>query len=155
MVDERRQVSIARLKREARRYREQALLDGESISHSAALERIAKEYGFRDWNTASAVLTKESLQLCIGQQVTGRYLGHSFQGELRGLQAVSPQTLRVEIAFDSPIDVVGFSSFSAWRRRIRGVIGRNGRSIAKISTGEPHLVIDQMRPKPERVRHGK
>ena len=155
MVEEHQQLSVVDLKRAAKNYREQALGRGKPISHSEALEHIATLCGFRDWNTACAVLAKGPAHLRVGQRITGHYLGHSFQGELRGVESISRQAIRVDISLEKPIDVVRFSSFSAWRRRIRGVVGPNGRSIAKISTGQPHLIIDQMQAKHGKMHHGK
>jgi Glyoxalase superfamily protein len=155
MVADQRNISVFLLKSEAKQYRQQVQRGGEAISHSAALEHVAKRYGFHDWNTASAVLSKNDSRLFLGQRVSGRYLGHDFKGILLGLHMISPAETRVEIEFDTPIDVVRFSSFSAVSKRVRGTVRQNGTSIAKISTGEAHLVIDQMQAKAGRTRHGK
>ena len=154
MVEAHQNISITDLKAEAKRFRDQARRGGKEMSHSAALEHVAKSHGFRDWNTASAVLGQDAAKLYLGQRVSGQYLGHDFRGRLRGLQTVSPRETRVEIEFDNPIDVVRFTSFSSLRRRVRGVVRDDGKSFAKISTGDPHLVIDQMKPRSRSTRRG-
>ena len=42
------------LKDQARRLRKRFADDGQAIGHARALELIAAQYGFRDWNTLHA-----------------------------------------------------------------------------------------------------
>ena len=151
MVEEHQQITIRDLKAEAKQYRSHTHLDGVSITHGAALEYVAQRHGFRDWNTASAILGRNARTLSIGQRVSGRYLGHPFNGEVRGLRKYGQSEMQVEIEFDSAIDVVRFNSFSSFRARVSGVVYEDGRSLETISTGEPHLVIDQLRPTEKRA----
>ena len=75
---------------------------GEELSHSAALERVAKDAGFADWNTLCANLP-ETLDppLTIGDRVAGRYLGVAFNGSIVDAQhAVECATVQIAIAFD-------------------------------------------------------
>jgi Glyoxalase superfamily protein len=155
MVADQRNISVFVLKSEAKQYRQQVQRSGAAISYSAALEHVAKRHGFYDWNTASAALAKNDCRLFLGQRVSGRYLGHEFKGNLLSLHMISAEETRVEIEFDTPIDAVRFSSFSVLSKRVRGTVRQNGTSIARISTGEAHLVIDQMQAKAGRTRHGK
>ena len=46
--------TIESLKTQAKNLRKTLSNDGESITHSEALELIAKQHGFRDWNTLHA-----------------------------------------------------------------------------------------------------
>lgn len=154
MVEVRQPLTVARLKAEAKRHRQQRKQDGDAVSHSAALEHVARTHGFRDWNTARARAAKTAPQLRLGQRVSGRYLGRPFKGELLGLQRLSAGQTRVEIQFDTAVDVVRFASFSSLRKRIRGVVRPNGTSTEKISTGDPQLVIDQMQEKSGGADHG-
>ena len=153
MIEERRTLSVAQLKTEARQYQAKIQQSGDDVSHAAALEHVAKRRGFRDWNTACAILNNEGRHLSLGQRVSGRYLGHAFKGVVRGLQRLSSRETRVDVEFDAPVDVDRFASFSALRKRVRGVVRKDGTSAAKISTGAPHLVIDQMKPKSQRAGH--
>ena len=47
--------SIDELKTQARRLRQAMAERGDDMSHSTALELIAKQHGLRDWNTLSAL----------------------------------------------------------------------------------------------------
>jgi len=49
------------LKGEARRLREDATSRGQQLSHSAALEQVARARGFRDWNALSAEVSKAAV----------------------------------------------------------------------------------------------
>ena len=44
------------LKDQARRLRKRFADDGQAIRHARALELIAAQYGFRDWNTLHAAV---------------------------------------------------------------------------------------------------
>ena len=50
--------SIDELKAQARRLRQAMAERGDDMSHSTALELIAKQHGLRDWNTLSALAAK-------------------------------------------------------------------------------------------------
>lgn len=51
-------ISVEKVKIQAKALREYLESGGSSISHSIALEALSKMYGFKDWNTACAVLRK-------------------------------------------------------------------------------------------------
>lgn len=136
--------TIDALKARARRLRDRLGRDGHQVSHSKALELIAEEHGFRDWNTLSALASKTTGEppVALGKRVTGRYLGQPFAGEVIALQALSGgKRHRVTIAFDQPVDVVTFDSFSAYRRRAVANIDASGRTVEKTSNGVPHLEL--------------
>lgn len=77
----------------------------------------------------------------MGDEVRGKSLGQTFMGRIVALSKIG-LNLNVSIQLDEPIDTVRFESFSNMRRRIRGVIGPDGRSEQKTSDDLPVLVID-------------
>lgn len=133
--------TLAQLKAEARQLRQLTHKQGQPITHANALEHIARQYGFRDWNTLHARASNMP-ELQLGMQVTGRYLGQSFTGEIRGLAACGPQGhQRITLHFDAPVDVVTFDSFSNYRSRVSAVITADGCSASRTSNGQPQLVV--------------
>ena len=46
---------------------------------------------------------------------------------------------RVTIKFDTPVDVVTFDSFSAFRSRVVVLINGDGVAVKRTSDGEPYL----------------
>ena len=138
---------IEELKAQAKRLR-QAMNDrGTTLTHSAALELIARQHGARDWNTLAALAAKPNTgpktSLFVGAHIRGRYLNQPFTGEILALSAPPGGDLqRITIHFDEPVDVVTFESFSAFRRRVTAQIDADGISPRKTSNGLPHLVLD-------------
>jgi hypothetical protein len=136
------------LKQQAKRLRQKLAIDGKEISRGQALELVAGQYGFRDWNTLSATAkTTQSRNsigpLTPGNKVSGRYLGQHFNGTVMGVQLFQETgRQRVTIDFDKPVDVVKFESFSAFRRRVTSTIGPDGRTSEKTSDGVPHMVLE-------------
>lgn len=137
--------SIDDLKAQARRLRQAMETGGTSVSHSAALELLARQHGARDWNTLAALAAKPNAQpvasIGVGSQVSGRYLDQPFTGKVLALAELAAGHHKVTIHFDSPVDVVTFESFSAFRQRINAQIDGNGVSPRKTSNGVPHLVL--------------
>ncbi|TYC52770.1 hypothetical protein FMN50_16370 [Rhodobacterales bacterium] len=136
--------SVAEMKAQAKRLRSALGENGQSVSHSHALELLAQQYGFRDWNTASALASRSnSRTFAVGDRVGGVYLQQPFTGEILGIQKLDGSgRLRVTLRFDTPVDVVKFDSFSAYRSRVTCVIGGDGVAYSKTSNGEPHLQMD-------------
>ncbi|MBB2700830.1 UNVERIFIED_ORG: hypothetical protein GGI66_005542 [Rhizobium esperanzae] len=138
---------IDELKAQAKRLR-QAMNDrGTALTHSAALEMIARQHGARDWNTLAALAAKPNVAaktpLFVDAHVRGRYLNQPFTGEILSLSALPGGELyRITIHFDEAVDVVTFESFSAFRRRVSAQIDADGVSPRKTSNGVPHLVLD-------------
>lgn len=114
-----------------------------TISHCAALERVAKEQGFDSWNVLSARLSNEPLiPLQVGSRVSGTYLKQPFVGTVHGLQNLSAGgSFKIAIDFDEPVDVSAFESFSIFRTRIHATISPEHKSYTKTSDGAPHLEI--------------
>ena len=115
----------------------------EPIALSAALERVAHELGFRDWNTASARLSNEPEAVWqVGERVEGRYLKQPFKGRIHAVRELHGGAgYHLILHFDEPVDVVSWESFSALRQRVTAQVSPEGRSWTKTSDGEPHLVV--------------
>jgi hypothetical protein len=129
-------------KAQARYLRADLATHGREISHSAALELIAKSYGRRDWNTLHAAIGNGPRPpVHLGQIVPGRYLGQTFLAEVIDLREVAEGLYEVTLDLETPVDVVSFDSFSNFRSRVRKVIGGAGRSPDQTSDGVPHLIL--------------
>jgi hypothetical protein len=116
--------------------------EGREISHSAALELVAKSHGYRDWNALHAAIGNGPVvPVSIGQVVEGAYLKQQFLAEVTGVKVLSEGRYEVVLEFDQPVDVVTFDSFSNFRSRVSKVIGADGRSFDVTSDGVPHLVL--------------
>ena len=136
------QFTIQDAKSQAKALRQALQADGNPVSHSHALELVARQHGARDWNTLHARLTRQNAppEFAIGDPVSGQYLGQAFSGRVHALSG--PTHLRqIEIQLDHPVDTVRFDSFSNWRHRIRGTLGEDGQSPRKTSDGVPQLVV--------------
>lgn len=136
--------TIAALKDQAKRLRSALETNGQRPSHSAALELVAKQHGFKDWNalSARARINAPPPPFSVGQAVRGAYLGQAFTGRIRGVAVLSGDNqFRLTIEFDEAVDVVTFESFSAFRKRVNVVVDRAGVSPKKRSDGVPHLKL--------------
>ena len=133
------------LKDQAKRLRSTLAQDGTTITHSKSLELIAKQYGFRDWNTLFAATGNETpkLELVPGTKISGHYLGQAFTGELLAVQALtsSPGRHKITVHFDEPVDVVTFDSFSAFRSRVTATVDETGKTWEKTSNGRPQMEL--------------
>jgi len=133
------------LKQQAKNLRTRLNEDGETIGHSKSLEIIARQFGFKDWNTLHARAGNQPPApfLTVGQRVKGRYLGQSFEGEVLALQT-QPTTgrIRATFQFDEAVDVVSFESFSALRKRVSCFIKSDGKTVEKTSDGSPQMVLE-------------
>ena len=113
------------------------------LSHAQALEHIAKDHGFHDWNGFHAAISDlVPAEISAGMRVTGRYLSHVFNGVIIQATPQDPGWTRLDIKLDVPVDTVRFASFQNMRSRIVGVIGPDGYSKERTSDGEPHLMLD-------------
>lgn len=133
--------SLSSLKAEARALREERTAGGTPLSHSHALEEIARRHGFRDWNTACAALPERiATPAQVGSRVEGTYLGQPFKGTVIGVMLrgqISPY--EVTIRFDKPVDVVTSELFSAFRQRVTSTVDLRGVSLARLGNGEPQM----------------
>lgn len=130
------------LKAQAKRLRSSLADQGNPISHSTALETIASQWGFRDWNTLSAAAENATPVWQVGQAVTGRYLGHDFTGRLKSVREASGGHWHLTLVFDQPIDVVASDRFSALRRQVNATVNARGVTHQKTSDGQPHLMLN-------------
>lgn len=137
-------LNIPNLKAQARRYRAVHEGLGKPISHSRALELVARQSGFRDWNTAAAqgrtVPVPSGFR--AGSSVSGRYLGVAFSATVLASSQLDETTIRVTLDLLEPIDPVASMKFSSLRKRISGNIGVDGKSVDRISNGAPVLEIE-------------
>src|SRR3990167_455817 len=115
-------------KARARELRAELAASGAPISHSEALERVAAELGYRDWNTASARLSNEpEVPFQVGDQVAGQYLKQAFGGRVIAVREVAGgAAFELTIRFDEPVDVVEFDSFSNFRTQVRITVSAGG-----------------------------
>lgn len=137
--------SLDVLKDQAKRLRDTLGRQGTAINHSKALELIAAQHGFRDWNTLmGAVGNRPTVRSYnIGDQVIGHYLGQMFTGTIIGVQTLTNAhgRTRVTFDFDEPVDVITFESWSAYRKRVTCTLDEEGRTVEKTSNGQPHMVL--------------
>jgi hypothetical protein len=136
--------TIESLKDQARRLRKTLAETDRPMSHSEALEAVARQHGFRDWNTISAMASNAAplAPVYVGEAVSGTYLGQPFTGRVLGVHVLPARDrFRVTLQFDAPVDVVTFESFSAFRQRVNSVIDSNGTTQQKTSNGTPHLQL--------------
>ena len=136
-------LSIQTLKAEARELRTSRQAAGERLGHGSALEAVAHAHGFRDWNTACAMLPERlASPLQVGQRVRGTYLRQEFIGLVLGVRIRSDLAhYEVTLKFDQPVDVVTSELFSAYRQRVVATVDINGVSPARLGNGEPQLRI--------------
>lgn len=134
---------VETLKSQARRLRDSLREAGTPVSHARALELLARQYGFRDWNVlhAAAGNGPPPPPVQLGDRVRGRYLSQPFEGEVIGVSEPGEGRFRVTIHFDAPVDVVTWDSFSAFRRRVSCTIDRQGRTAERTSDGRPHMEL--------------
>jgi hypothetical protein len=132
------------IKDQAKRLRGALEQEGNFVSHSEALEILAQQHGCRDWNTLSAALGNRPVEpLVLGQTVQGRYLGQTFHAEVIGISRPGNGSRhRVTLNLEQAVDVVKFDSFSAFRKRISGTIGPDGKTLERTSNGHPQLEIE-------------
>ena len=139
------------LKQQAKRLRAHLASDGQTISHAQALETVAHQYGYKDWNTLSVASLEQSQARAgqsdmsnhfqVGNWVKGAFMGKPFTGEILGVQLHVSGSYGLTIRFDEPVDVVEFESFSSMRSRVNVQVNGSGVSPKKRSDGTPHLVL--------------
>lgn len=130
------------LKSQAKRLRADLAARGTPMSHAAALETIAHQWGARDWNTLSAQAEASSNGWAPGDRVSGKYLSQPFNGQIKASRVSSSGMWSLTLRFDAAVDVVTSSLFSNMRRQVNAVVSAEGISPRKTSDGQPHLVLD-------------
>ena len=133
--------STQTMKAEARALRAEREAAGRPITHSAALEEVARQHGYRDWNTAAAAVPDRIVTPAqVGQRVKGSYLGNPFTGMLIGMQMLPDmQHYKVTVVFDQPVNVSKSKLFDIVRNRVTATVDSHGVSATHTSDGEPHM----------------
>jgi len=127
----------------AKALRKRLAEDGRVLGHSQALERVAQDHGFRDWNGLhAAIKARQPDARSVGARVTGRYLSQPFAATILSSQCLRPGWYRLVLDLDEAVDVVRFDSFSNLRKRIRVEVGPAGHSKERTSDGRPHVALD-------------
>lgn len=135
--------ALQEAKQQARELRAESKALGEHIGHAQSLEKVAKQYGYRDWNAMHArIRDLPPARWRVGARITGAYLSQRFSATVRSIESRTPGWFAVELDLDDPVDVVRFEGFSNLRKRVRGVVGPQGHSRERTSDGEPHLSLD-------------
>ena len=136
--------SIDTLKNQARKLRADLNATGTPVTHGRALELIAHQHGYKDWNTLHASAAQPSgAPVAVGETVRGKYLGQQISGRVISLATRHKKgRWRITIELDKPVDVVRFDSFSSFRKRVSATINSSGVTIEKTSDGNPHLQLD-------------
>ena len=137
-------VSITRSQAKARARQIRAQQAGK-ITLAAALEQVAKDLGFKNWNVASARLSNEpDTPWQVGDRVTGQYLKCAFKGRIHAVRELQGgQGYELTLHFDEPVDVVEWESFSALRQRVHILVSHDGVSWNKTSDGVPHIILQR------------
>lgn len=134
--------SLNALKAQAKRLRAAMAEKQTPVSQSMALEALAKQWGYRDWNTLSAALKSNAPpQWHVGQAVYGWYLGHPFKGKLKAVRLAQGGYCYVTVVFDQAIDVVKSEGFSAFRKQVNATLDESGTTPAKLSDGTAQMVL--------------
>jgi hypothetical protein len=134
-------VSAQTLKSEAKSLREERAQAGQPMTHAAALEAVARNHGYRDWNTARAALPdRVAVPFQVGMRVKGFYLEQPFRGLLIGMQLSSDmQYHTVTVLFDEPVNVTPHFMFAAHRQRVTATVDIRGISPALRGNGQPQM----------------
>lgn len=133
---------VEKLKQQAKRLRAQMESD---VSHSNALELLAHQMGFKDWNTLSALAGSAASgpPVTLGDRVSGRYIGQRFEGRVLSITNLRDSgNYRITLDFDKAVDVVKFDGFSCMRKRVTSVIEASGASSRRTSNDGPILQLD-------------
>ena len=120
--------SLPELKAQAKSLRTALAATGHAVSHSQSLELLAKQHGFRDWNTFHARIGNEAAPaFALNQRIEGRYLYQPFRGEIIGIRAMASNTrFAVILRFDTPVDVITFEGMSNFRTQVQAVVNSEG-----------------------------
>ncbi len=136
--------TIEDLKSQAKRLRA-SLSASNPLSHSQALEAVARQHGYKDWNTIHAACgnAPPGPPWQVGQTVTGAYLGKPVRGTIKSVREwADGRMFRVTLDLDEPVNVSAFDSFEVMRRRLSATLSRDGETVEKITGGTPQLKLD-------------
>lgn len=134
--------TVNAVKKQAKDLRAALEKDGRTVSHGHALELIAHQHGYRDWNTFRAAIDDRPPETwTAGDRVTGHYLSQPITAKIVSIKTVRPGWVQISLDLDQAVDVVTFDSFSSYRKRVRGTIGPAGQSQERTSNGRPQLEL--------------
>ena len=134
--------TLLEAKANAKALRQRLAAQGDAVSHAQALERLAHEYGFRDWNALNAAIRSNRPNgWIVGERVSGSYLGQPFVATVLSSEEVRSGWFRLTLDLLDAVDVVRFDSFSNYRKQIRVEIGPAGHSKEQTSDGKPHVQL--------------
>ncbi len=135
--------TTAQAKEHAKRLRTQLADQGTAIGHANALELVAHQNGFRDWNSFHAAIGNRPPDgWSLGGRVQGTYLSQPFEATVTAVEMLRPGWFRLTLDLDEAVDVVTFDSFSNYRKRVQCIVGPAGTSLEKTSNGEPHVKLE-------------
>lgn len=136
-------VSAQTLKAEAKDLRAERAQSGQPVTQAAALEEVARNHGYRDWNTARAALPERvAVRFQVGMRVKGLYLEQPFRGLLIGVQILgNMQNYTVTVLFDEPVNVTPNFMFAAHRHRVTATIDVHGITPALRGNGQPQMQV--------------
>lgn len=140
------------LKAQAKRLKEHFSAQNITLSHSEALEALAKQHGFKNWNVLSANL-KPKLKIgnntpnwpTLDGKISGTYLGHTFTGTVLRINVTNMDHIRrYKIHFDAPVDVVKSKFFTNYRQRINCFLNENMHSTNFKGERDNLLIINDI-----------
>ena len=135
--------SLIEAKAEAKALRKRLAAEGNELGHSQALEQVAQNHGFSDWNVFRAAVESHRPNVWnAGDRVTGRYLSQPFKATVRNSEHLRAGWFRLVLDLDEAVDVVRFESFSNLRKQIRVEVGPKGHAKERTSDGVPHVELD-------------
>ncbi len=116
-----------------------------TLSHGHALEAVARQHGFRDWNTLTAAGpagTGRPLQ--VGDRVTGTFMKRPFTGTVIGVQLRAKAPLRrTTLKFDAPVDIADSDRFHVWRHRVTVTLHPDGQSTNAIGRRDGRMAVER------------
>jgi hypothetical protein len=134
------------LKAQAKRLRADMTGKGSEMTHAAALETVAHQWGMRDWNTLAARADVQAVQWQVGQRVSGRYLGQPFTGIIKGVSQRPEGFWSLTLRFDNAVDVVESLHFTNLHQQVSMTVNAAGETAQKTSNGQPLLVVGPVVP---------
>ena len=135
--------TLAEAKTQAKRLRADLEKQASEINHAAALELVAHQHGFADWNGFHAAIGNRPPDgWAVGGRVQGQYLSQPFSATVIAVEMQRSGWFRLVLDLDEAVDVVTFDSFSNFRKRIQAVVGPEGKSRERTSDGRAHLQLD-------------
>ncbi|MCP5381829.1 MAG: hypothetical protein H6912_05610 [Kordiimonadaceae bacterium] len=138
-------LTASNLKQQATRLRKFLASKNIEIGHSLALEAIANQHGYRDWNVLCSKLEPEEPSWPeIGDKVSGTYLGHAFSGHVHSVHmSKMPNIKRYTFQFDNPVDVVKSDKFSLFRKRVSSDLSNELKSVNTKGVIDNLLILDR------------